>query len=188
MPSLIATAHRVCRKLDGGTPADSVVDDLRKEALTVPGGLPVPERRIVSTITRFITASVEAYCPDDRGKIISIMASRAAGVKSPISPRRAGTGSGAAASLIAVPPPPQHRPAPLRPSLIPAAAGPAAKGGGAGTGAGALPGRYGYGCSGTRVCVSAVVPLHTTGRMSEPMRWCCRARCKRRLLGRRPSR
>lgn len=162
VPSLIATAHRVCRNLDGGTPVDSLVEDMRQKAF-VPGGLPVPERRIVSTITRFITASVQAYCPADRGKIVSIMASRAAGVKNPISPRRAGTGTGTAARLIAVPPPPQHRPAPPPPSLIPAAAGPAAKGGGgAGTGAGALPGRYGYGCSGTRVCVSAVVPLHTT--------------------------
>lgn len=73
VPSLIATAHKVCRKLDGGMTVDSLVDDMKDHALINPSWRGVPERRVISTVTRFITASVEAYCPGDQSKIVSIM-------------------------------------------------------------------------------------------------------------------
>jgi uncharacterized membrane protein YgcG len=77
--SLIATAHKVCRKLDGGMTVDALVDDMRNKSFTDPTGQQFPARRITATITRFITAAVEAYCPDDQSKIASIMANPAPG-------------------------------------------------------------------------------------------------------------
>ncbi|MGF2947313.1 DUF732 domain-containing protein [Mycobacterium sp. Lab-001] len=74
VPSLISTAHKVCHELDGGMAVDSLVDDMKDHALINPSWRGVPERRVISTVTRFITASVEAYCPVDRSKIVSITA------------------------------------------------------------------------------------------------------------------
>jgi hypothetical protein len=84
VPSLIATAHNVCRKLDGGMPVDALVDDMRNNSFTDPNGAQFPARRITSTITRFITAAVEAYCPADQSKIASIMANPAPGSNEPM--------------------------------------------------------------------------------------------------------
>ncbi|MEY8018134.1 DUF732 domain-containing protein [Mycobacterium servetii] len=74
VPSLIATAHKICGKLDRGVTVNAVIDDMKDHALTGPAGHRFPDRRVMSTITRFITASVEAYCPGDHGKIVSITA------------------------------------------------------------------------------------------------------------------
>jgi hypothetical protein len=38
VPSLIATAHRDCRQLDGGMPVDGVVNDMRERAFNANGG------------------------------------------------------------------------------------------------------------------------------------------------------
>jgi len=83
VPSLIATAHMDCRKLDGGMTVDALVDDMRNNSFTAPGDTQFPNRRIRSTITRFITAAVEAYCPDDQSRIASIMANPAPGWSEP---------------------------------------------------------------------------------------------------------
>lgn len=79
VPSLIATAHKICRELDGGMTVDAVVDDMKNNSFADPGEGQFPARRITSTITRFITAAVEAYCPSDQSKIVSIMAKPAPG-------------------------------------------------------------------------------------------------------------
>jgi uncharacterized membrane protein YgcG len=83
VPSLIATAHKICRELDGGMTVDAVVDDMKKNSFADPGEGQFPARRITSTITRFITAAVEAYCPSDQSKIVSIMANPAPGSNEP---------------------------------------------------------------------------------------------------------
>ena len=75
VPSLIYTAHKVCRQLDAGMPADGLVDAMVNRAY----GIDPPERlyppdRLARTEARFITAAVEAYCPYDQSKIASIMA------------------------------------------------------------------------------------------------------------------
>ncbi|OBH91377.1 DUF732 domain-containing protein [Mycobacterium sp. E2733] len=73
VPSLIATAHRVCRQLDGGMPADGVVNDMRERAFNAnAGGGQYPPDRVNRTIARFISAAVEAYCPNDQPKITSL--------------------------------------------------------------------------------------------------------------------
>ncbi len=84
VPSLIATAHKICRKLDGGTPVDSLVDAMMNNAYnTDPSAHLYPPARLTSTFTRFITAAVEAYCPYDQGKVASIMANPAPGSNEP---------------------------------------------------------------------------------------------------------
>jgi hypothetical protein len=67
VPSLIATAHKVCRNLDAGMSADAVVDAMVDYANTVtPSADPGRVRR---SETRFVIAAVGAYCPNDQGKM-----------------------------------------------------------------------------------------------------------------------
>ncbi|OBG92706.1 hypothetical protein A5697_06575 [Mycobacterium sp. E3251] len=73
VPSLIATAHRICRQLDGGMSADGVVDDMRERAFNANGaGGQYPPDRVARTIARFISAAVEAYCPNNQPKIAAL--------------------------------------------------------------------------------------------------------------------
>lgn len=74
VPSLIDTAHKVCRKLDAGMSADGLVDLLVRDAY----GIDPPERdyapgRLARTEARFITASVEAYCPWNQSKTTALV-------------------------------------------------------------------------------------------------------------------
>jgi Protein of unknown function (DUF732) len=75
--SLIAVAHRVCGKLDGGMPVDALVDAMRNNAYDQDPRARLFPHRITRTMTRFITAAVEAYCPYDQSKIASIEANPA---------------------------------------------------------------------------------------------------------------
>jgi hypothetical protein len=73
--SLITTAHKVCAKLDDGMPVGDLVDLIRNNGYNEnPLTRLNPPDRITRTINQFIIASVEAYCPYDRGKIASIAA------------------------------------------------------------------------------------------------------------------
>jgi hypothetical protein len=76
--SLIETAHKACSKLDGGMPVGDLVNLIRNNGYNEnPLTRLNPADRINRTIYQFIIASVEAYCPYDRGKIASIAAYRA---------------------------------------------------------------------------------------------------------------
>lgn len=71
--SLITTAHKACAKLDDGMPVADLVDLIRNNGYNEnPLTRLSPPDRITRTINQFINASVEAYCPYDRGKIASI--------------------------------------------------------------------------------------------------------------------
>jgi Protein of unknown function (DUF732) len=73
--SLIETAHKACSKLDGGMSVGELVDLIRNNGYNEnPLTRLNPADRITRTINQFILASVEAYCPYDRGKIASIAA------------------------------------------------------------------------------------------------------------------
>jgi len=73
--SLIETAHKACSKLDGGMSVGDLVDLIRNNGYNEnPLTRLNPADRITRTINQFIIASVEAYCPYDRGKIASIVA------------------------------------------------------------------------------------------------------------------
>src|ERR1700756_2720367 len=75
VPSLIDTAHKVCRNLDAGMPVDTMVDALVNYAYSVdPSERLYAPGRLARTEARFIIAAVEAYCPYDQGKIASVMA------------------------------------------------------------------------------------------------------------------
>jgi Protein of unknown function (DUF732) len=76
--SLITTAHKACSKLDSGMSVGELVDLIRNNGYNEnPLTRLNPADRITRTINQFIVASVEAYCPYDRGKIASITAYRA---------------------------------------------------------------------------------------------------------------
>jgi hypothetical protein len=73
--SLIETAHKACSKLDSGMSVGDLVDLIRNNGYNEnPLTRLNPADRITRTINQFIVASVEAYCPYDRGKIASIAA------------------------------------------------------------------------------------------------------------------
>lgn len=75
--SLIETAHKACSKLDGGMSVGDLVDLIRNNGYNEnPLTRLNPADQITRTINQFIIASVEAYCPHDRGKIASITAYR----------------------------------------------------------------------------------------------------------------
>jgi hypothetical protein len=75
--SLIETAHKACSKLDGGMSVGELVDLIRNNGYKDnPLTRLNPADRITRTINQFIIASVEAYCPYDRGKIASIASHR----------------------------------------------------------------------------------------------------------------
>jgi Protein of unknown function (DUF732) len=76
--SLIETARKACSKLDGGMSVGDLVDLIRNNGYNEnPLTRLSPADQITRTINRFIIASVEAYCPADRGKIASITSYRA---------------------------------------------------------------------------------------------------------------
>ncbi|WP_264960922.1 DUF732 domain-containing protein, partial [Mycobacterium kiyosense] len=72
-PRVINAAHKICLKLDAGTAADELVDALRNDAYNMDPSLRrFPPARVTTTMTRFITAAVEVYCPYDLGAIASL--------------------------------------------------------------------------------------------------------------------
>lgn len=77
-PSVIAAAHKVCRKLDGGMPVNDIVDALRNDAYNIDPTVRRYPARLRTTMTRFVTAAVQVYCPYDQSKITSIMVNPAA--------------------------------------------------------------------------------------------------------------
>ncbi|KAA1248530.1 DUF732 domain-containing protein [Mycobacterium simiae] len=71
-PSLIAIAHEVCGRLDGGMPVDRVVESMTKFAYNNDPSLrQYPPDRLTRTLSRFVTAAVQAYCPFNQDKIAS---------------------------------------------------------------------------------------------------------------------
>ncbi|WP_082955227.1 DUF732 domain-containing protein [Mycobacterium mantenii] len=73
VPYLIDTAHKVCRAVDAGYSANAVVDAMVQFAYSQdPAERTYAPGRLARTEARFVTASVEAYCPYDRGKIASL--------------------------------------------------------------------------------------------------------------------
>ena len=126
VPHLIATAHRICRNLDGGASASSQVDAMRNHAYDTDASdaRQYHPERLTRTFTRFVTAAIQAYCPGDQGKIASIMAYRAPGSNEPMFRAVAythnnGVNSGSdvreSATLIAEIPPPNPPQIPPQP-------------------------------------------------------------------------
>nr|VTP03927.1 hypothetical protein BIN_B_05309 [Mycobacterium riyadhense] len=82
-PRVIAAAHKVCRKLDGGMPVNDIMDGLRNDAYNTDPTVRLYPARVETTMTRFISASVEIYCPYHHSKIAAIMANPVPGSYEP---------------------------------------------------------------------------------------------------------
>lgn len=96
VPYLIDTAHKVCRAVDAGFSANAVVDAMVQFAYRHdPAERTYAPGRLARTEARFVTASIEAYCPYDRGKTASL-------ITNPASARNAPTPPGAAYPHTAV--------------------------------------------------------------------------------------
>ncbi|BDE14565.1 hypothetical protein MKCMC460_34250 [Mycobacterium sp. 20KCMC460] len=83
-PSLIATAHQVCGRLDGGMPVDGVVESMTTFAVNNDPSLRrYPRDRLTRTFSRFVTAAVQVYCPFHQDKIASFSATRVPRIHEP---------------------------------------------------------------------------------------------------------
>jgi len=74
--TVVAAGHTVCRKLDDGVPARTVLDGLNNDAYGMNPDLREQSDRLSATMSRFIAAAVEVYCPGDQSKIASLAAGR----------------------------------------------------------------------------------------------------------------
>lgn len=69
VPTVVAAGHTVCRKLDDGVPENVILDGLTNDAYAMNPRLRLQSARLSATMSRFISAAVEVYCPGDRNKI-----------------------------------------------------------------------------------------------------------------------
>lgn len=71
--TVVAAGHTVCRELDDGMPAANILDGLKNDAYHMDPLLQNQPARVSATMSRFIAAAVEVYCPGDNNKIASLM-------------------------------------------------------------------------------------------------------------------
>jgi len=64
---VVARAHQICAALNGGTPVDTLVNDEINRAYGDNPALHLYSDRVRRTAIRFITASVDVYCPSHQG-------------------------------------------------------------------------------------------------------------------------
>jgi Protein of unknown function (DUF732) len=120
--SLIDTAHKVCARLDEGMAAGDLVELIRNNGFNEnPLARLYPQRRVTKTINRFISASVQAYCPYDQGKIASVSSQAATVWSEPTGRVAAYTRNTQAPSLaFGIAPLPSGEVPPSNPPAIPA--------------------------------------------------------------------
>jgi hypothetical protein len=66
---VVARAHYICAQLNGGTPVDTLVTDEMNRGYDENPRLHLLSDRVRRTVIRFITASVDVYCPGHRGQL-----------------------------------------------------------------------------------------------------------------------
>jgi hypothetical protein len=64
---VVARAHQMCVELNGGTTADNLVNNEMDRGYADNPRLRLFPDRVRRTAVRFITASVDVYCPSHRG-------------------------------------------------------------------------------------------------------------------------
>jgi hypothetical protein len=67
VPGLVYRAHELCGELDHGAAFQSVVDDVRNTTYQDNPSLRALPDRVTRTAVKFLTASVEVYCPSHQG-------------------------------------------------------------------------------------------------------------------------
>jgi hypothetical protein len=69
VPGVVARAHQICGELNGGTPVDAMVNEEMNRGYGENPRLHLYADRVRRTAVRFITASVDVYCPSHRGEL-----------------------------------------------------------------------------------------------------------------------
>jgi hypothetical protein len=69
VPGLVARAHEICGQLNGGGSVQNVLDDEMNSAFGDNPRLHLYPDRVRRTAVRFITASVDVYCPSHQGEL-----------------------------------------------------------------------------------------------------------------------
>jgi Protein of unknown function (DUF732) len=64
---VVARAHQICGELNGGAPVDTLINDEINRAYGDNPALHLYSDRVRRTAIRFITASVDVYCPSHQG-------------------------------------------------------------------------------------------------------------------------
>ena len=67
--ALVARAHQICGELDGGTSVETVVNEEMNIAFGDDPALYLSPARVRKTAVRFITASVDVYCPSHQREL-----------------------------------------------------------------------------------------------------------------------
>jgi hypothetical protein len=69
IPGVVARAHHICGELNGGTPIDAVVNEEMDRGYAENPRLRLLSDRVRRTVIRFVTASVDVYCPRHQGEL-----------------------------------------------------------------------------------------------------------------------
>jgi hypothetical protein len=69
VPGVVARARQLCGELNGGTSADTLVNDEMNRGYADNPRLRLIPDRVRRTAIRFVTASVNVYCPSHRGEL-----------------------------------------------------------------------------------------------------------------------
>ena len=69
VPELVARAHEICGELDGGASMQAIVDEQMNITYGDNPLLRLVPGRVKRTAVRFITASVDVYCPRHQGEL-----------------------------------------------------------------------------------------------------------------------
>jgi hypothetical protein len=69
VPGVVARAHQLCGELNGGTPVDALVNEEMNRGYGENPGLHLYADRVRRTAIRFVTASVNVYCPRHNGEL-----------------------------------------------------------------------------------------------------------------------
>ena len=69
VPGLVYRAHEICGELDGGASVETVVTEQMNTAYGENPYLRLVPDRVRRTGVRFVTASVDVYCPSHRGEL-----------------------------------------------------------------------------------------------------------------------
>jgi hypothetical protein len=69
VPALVYRAHEICGELDGGASVETVVTEVMNRAYGDNPALHAFPARVRKTAVRFVTASVDVYCPGHQGEL-----------------------------------------------------------------------------------------------------------------------
>jgi hypothetical protein len=69
VPGVVARAHQICGDLNGGSSVDTLINDEMNRGYDENPRLHLYPDRVRRTAVRFVTASVDIYCPKHKGEL-----------------------------------------------------------------------------------------------------------------------